>query len=329
DWTRSCRVAPGADRMSGALDSRAGGRGGRPRIDPPTTDGFPGRQRVIARKGQGKMDRDDPAYRGQAGYNPFLLAIYDAFVLCFMARVVWRCPTPPVVERHRQHLGRRHLDVGPGTGYFIGHARLPAGTKVTLLDPNPNVLARSGRRLAAMHPTTIEADVMKPLPVDGPFDSAALNYVLHCLRGPQSQKAVAIRNIPAVLEPERGVVRRHGLGNGRTTHAASSHDPLGLQPEGRLQQPRGYRRRAPRDPGGVVPDGGGRRDRIGCTLHGHRPTPGRVTERPATSPARCDPLKGATSDRPRSPFEPLRPPNPNALAELDGVGAQIWRTDQR
>jgi hypothetical protein len=23
------------------------------------------------------MDRDDPAYKGQAGYNPFVLAIYD------------------------------------------------------------------------------------------------------------------------------------------------------------------------------------------------------------------------------------------------------------
>jgi SAM-dependent methyltransferase len=148
------------------------------------------------------MDRDDPSYKGQAGYNPFLLAIYDPFVLGFMARAVWRCPIPPVLERYRRHLGRRHLDVGPGTGYFIERAEPPAGTEVTLLDPNPNVLARSSRRLAAMHRTTIQADVMKPLPVDGPFDSAALNFVLHCLRGPQPHKAVAIRNVAAVLEPD-------------------------------------------------------------------------------------------------------------------------------
>ena len=70
-----------------------------------------------------------------------------------------------------------------------------------------------------MHPTTIEADVMKPLPVDGPFDSAALNYVLHCLRGPQSQKAVAIRNIPAVLEPD-GV-----LFGGTVLGTAERHTP--------------------------------------------------------------------------------------------------------
>jgi ubiquinone/menaquinone biosynthesis C-methylase UbiE len=165
------------------------------------------------------MDRDDPAYKGQAGYNPFLLAIYDPFVLGFMARAVWRCPTPPVVERYRKHLGRRHLDVGPGTGYFVEKAAPSVGTAVTLLDPNPHVLARCSRRLAAMHPTTIEADVMKPLPVDGPFDSAALNYVLHCLRGPQSHKAIAIRNVAAVLEPDGvlfggtvlGTAERHTL----------------------------------------------------------------------------------------------------------------------
>jgi hypothetical protein len=56
------------------------------------------------------MDRDDPSYKGQAGYNPFLLAIYDPFVLGFMARAVWRCPIPPVVERYRRFLGHRHLD---------------------------------------------------------------------------------------------------------------------------------------------------------------------------------------------------------------------------
>src|SRR5437660_4374205 len=135
------------------------------------------------------MHRDDPAYKGQSGYTPFLLAIYDPWVLGFMARVVWRCPTPPVVERYRKHIGRRHLDVGPGTGYFLEKAA-PPGTEITLLDANPKVLAHCSRRLAAMDPSTLEADVMKPLPIDGRFDSAALNFVLHCLPGPQSHKAV-------------------------------------------------------------------------------------------------------------------------------------------
>jgi SAM-dependent methyltransferase len=255
------------------------------------------------------MERDDPAYKGQAGYNPFLLAIYDPFVLGFMARAVWRCPTPPVVERYRRHLGRRHLDVGPGTGYFIEKAAPPAGTEITLLDPNPNVLARCSRRLAAMHPTTVQADVMKPLPVDGPFDSAALNFVLHCLRGPQSHKAHR--------DPERGRrartrwrdVRRHRLGNRRITYTTGSRDPPGLQPEGRLRQPRGYRRGAPPDPGGVLPDGRGRRDRIGRTLHCHWPGRGWVTRQFSTTgiPTRCRWFRSRAATHACDP-RPPRPP---------------------
>ena len=164
------------------------------------------------------MDRDDPSYRGQAGYTRFLLAIYDPWVLGFMARAVWRCPTPPIVERYRRLFGRRHLDVGPGTGYFLEKAA-PAGTEITLLDPNANVLARAGRRLAARHPTAIQADVMKPLPVDGRFDSAALSHVLHCLRAPMNHKAVAIRNVADVLGPD-GV-----LFGGTVLGMAERHSP--------------------------------------------------------------------------------------------------------
>jgi ubiquinone/menaquinone biosynthesis C-methylase UbiE len=148
------------------------------------------------------VERDDPAYKGQSGYNPFMLAIYDPWVLGFMSRAVWHVPIPPVVERYRRNLGHRHLDVGPGTGYFIEKAAPPADIEITLLDPNPHVLRRAGGRLAAFHPTTVQADVMKPLPVDGPFDSAALSFVLHCLPGPIENKANAIEHIADVLAPE-------------------------------------------------------------------------------------------------------------------------------
>ncbi|HUL85730.1 MAG TPA: class I SAM-dependent methyltransferase [Actinomycetota bacterium] len=148
------------------------------------------------------MDRDDPSYKGQAGYNRFMLTIYDPWVLGFMTRAVWHMPTAMAVERYRRYLGHRHLDVGPGTGYFIDKAEPPSGTEITLLDPNPHVLDHASRRLAAMEPRTVEADVMKPLPVRGPFDSGALSFVLHCLRGPMSNKAIAIRNVADVLTPD-------------------------------------------------------------------------------------------------------------------------------
>ena len=148
------------------------------------------------------MDRSDPAYTGQREYTPLFLRVYDPVILGVLAPVVWRCPAARLADGYRRHAGHRHLDVGPGTGYFLERAGLPEGSPVTLLDPNPNVLAHASRRLRRLDVTTVEADVLKPLPIDGPFDSAALNGVLHCLPGPLPDKGAAVANVAAVLAPE-------------------------------------------------------------------------------------------------------------------------------
>ena len=147
------------------------------------------------------MDRDDPAYRGQSDYTPSVLRMYDPFVLGIAARFLWRCPTSRLVDRYREHIRDGHLDVGPGTGYFLDRSGLAEGSHVTILDPNPNVLRHVSRRLERLDLTAVEADVLKPLPVAGPYESAALHLVIHCLPGPVSRKAVAVANVAAVLAP--------------------------------------------------------------------------------------------------------------------------------
>jgi SAM-dependent methyltransferase len=147
------------------------------------------------------MDRDDPAYKGQADYSPVLLNLYDPIVVGIVSRVVWHVPREPLVSEYRDSIREPHLDVGPGTGYFLDHSALPDGSRVTIVDPNRNVLKYASRRLARLDVTAIEADVLKPLPLDGPFESAALSLVLHCLPGPMSRKAQAIENVAAVLSP--------------------------------------------------------------------------------------------------------------------------------
>jgi SAM-dependent methyltransferase len=151
---------------------------------------------------EGSMDRDDPAYRGQSDYSSVMLRLYDPLVLGPISRYVWRAPAGIGVRMYREHIRPNHLDVGPGTGYFIDHAGLPAGSKVTILDPNPNVLRHVTRRLRDLDVTAVQADVLKPLPVQGPFASAGMNAVLHCLPGPLDRKAVAIANIARVMAPD-------------------------------------------------------------------------------------------------------------------------------
>jgi SAM-dependent methyltransferase len=147
------------------------------------------------------MDRDDVAYRGQADYSRLLLQLYDPIVIGVVSRAVWRVPIARIVDLYRANIRDRHLDVGPGTGYSIDRSGLPDGSHVTILDPNATVLRYASRRLRRLDVTAVEADVLKPLPVDGPFESAALSLVIHCLPGPLSRKATAVANVAAVLAP--------------------------------------------------------------------------------------------------------------------------------
>lgn len=145
------------------------------------------------------MDPNDPAYKGQKDYGPILLTVYDWWVLGFMARMVWRSPIPPIIERYRPLFGARHLDIGPGSGYCIDVAA-PAGMELTLLDPNRHVLDHCEKRLSRFSPNVVEADVLKSLPVQGPFDSVAMSFVLHCLPGPMNAKRTAVQNAASVLD---------------------------------------------------------------------------------------------------------------------------------
>lgn len=147
-------------------------------------------------------DADERARRGWRDYTPFLLRIYDPIVLGVVARVVWRIPTKAMLNSFRQLIGPTHLEVGPGTGWFLEKSGRLDSTSLTILDPNPNVLRHVTERLPDVPITAVEADVLKPLPVDGPFASAGLNAVLHCLPGPPEYKEVALRNIAAVLAPD-------------------------------------------------------------------------------------------------------------------------------
>lgn len=148
------------------------------------------------------MDPGEPGYQGYKDYTPRFLKTYDPWVLGFMGPRVWKMGTEPALDLYRKYMGRRHLDVGPGTGYFIAEAMPPPDTELTLLDPNPHVLEHSAGRLAAWQPTTVEANVLRHLPVQGSFDSAALTHVIHCLPGPMPSKAPAIGHIAEALSQD-------------------------------------------------------------------------------------------------------------------------------
>jgi SAM-dependent methyltransferase len=148
------------------------------------------------------MNKDTQA--GAAIYNRLTLRAYDFWVLGVSNRYAWQCPTAELLAHFQRHAGRRHLDIGVGTGYLPDHCRFPGGAPALVLaDLNPASLAAAAHRLRRLRPHTHRIDVLQPFTLpEAPFDSVSLNYLLHCLPGPLADKAPAIRHAAAQLRPD-------------------------------------------------------------------------------------------------------------------------------
>lgn len=135
---------------------------------------------------------DDAAKAGQAVYTRPLLSVYDLWVLGISNSFIWKCPTRLQRAHYRQHLAREHLDVGVGTGYYLDKCQPCGGFKrLGLLDMNQNSLDKTINRVRRHQPKGFRANILEPLDMDArPYQSVAVNYLLHCLPGNIPQKAV-------------------------------------------------------------------------------------------------------------------------------------------
>jgi SAM-dependent methyltransferase len=148
------------------------------------------------------MAPSDDVLAGQAVYNRLVLRMYDVLVLGLSCRLAWRCPKAEMLAQYDRHVGRRHLEMGIGTGYLLDRCRFPEAPELTLLDLNPTVLRYCAARLSRYRPTAVAADVLQPLPVpDGHFDSIGLNFVLHCLPGDWTGKGQVFAHAATALRP--------------------------------------------------------------------------------------------------------------------------------
>ena len=137
--------------------------------------------------------------RGASGgiYNPVTLRLYDAGVLGLTNRLIWRCPTATMVEHYRSHAGRSHLDVGPGTGYFLERIDSPS---LTLLDLNASCLAAASVRVGhGRSVASLQQSFFDPLPREHSFDSIGLNFLLHCI--PSHEKWDRLSQLRGHLRP--------------------------------------------------------------------------------------------------------------------------------
>jgi SAM-dependent methyltransferase len=140
---------------------------------------------------------------GHAVYTDRTLKIYDALVLGLSNFAIWKCPTTRLLALYDAHVSANHLDVGVGTGFFLDRCAFPTpAPRVALMDLNETALAYAARRIARLSPEIYARNALEPIPFDAPkFDSVAINYLLHCLPGAMTDKAVLFDHVAALMNP--------------------------------------------------------------------------------------------------------------------------------
>lgn len=161
----------------------------------------------------------DPEVRRGAGiYSKPVLGFYDLLVVKLSNSLAWRCPSRLMLEQYDRLLGRRHLDVGPGTGWYLASAELPEGVEVTLMDLNENAIEHAAKRLADRPSTSTWAhtgDVLEPLPAAlGRFDSIGVNFLFHCVPGTWAEKGAAFEHLAECLADDGALFGSSILGEG-------------------------------------------------------------------------------------------------------------------
>lgn len=140
---------------------------------------------------------------GQAVYTKSVLSVYDFIVLSISNRYIWKCPSVVIEDHYNNHISSNHLDVGVGTGYFLDRCIFPSNApRIALMDMNSNTLKLTSRRIARFNPETYEHNILEQIDTSmESFDSVGLNYLLHCIPGSISEKAIALDHLKQKMNP--------------------------------------------------------------------------------------------------------------------------------
>jgi len=140
---------------------------------------------------------------GQAVYTNSTLSFYDIIVVSVSNSYIWKCPSSLIETHYNANVSSNHLDVGVGTGYFLDRCRFPNNNpRVALMDMNANSLEFTSKRLKRYKPETYQQNILEEIsnPMES-FDSVGANYLLHCLPGTITEKAIIFDNLKELMNP--------------------------------------------------------------------------------------------------------------------------------
>ncbi|KAL4861821.1 beta-lactamase-like protein [Aspergillus spectabilis] len=78
--------------------------------------------------------------------------------------------TEYLLPQFRANIGKSHLHIGSGTGYYLHKGGIPTSTRLTLVDLEKPALDLGIKRSGRPDARGIQADILKPLPVQGKLE---------------------------------------------------------------------------------------------------------------------------------------------------------------
>ena len=128
------------------------------------------------------------------------LQYYDRYVNEINCKYIWKCPSNIIFNNYRNNCSKYHVEIGPGTGYYLKNIGLSSKIKeLTLIDINNQILNYSKNNLKSEYSNinVLNYNIFnEKIPEKINFNSVGINYVLHCIPGSLQKKVdTLIKNL--------------------------------------------------------------------------------------------------------------------------------------
>src|SRR5580704_7555223 len=145
--------------------------------------------------------------RSQRFFNKWTLPVYDFVLYGVISRYAWGCSIERLDRHYRNYLSSNHLEVGVGTGFLLDRAIFESPhPRVALMDLSAECIETTTRKLARYAPETYIQNLLEPIQSKiAPFDSIAVNSVMHCVPGGFKEKGTAFLHLRTLMS-EGGVL---------------------------------------------------------------------------------------------------------------------------
>lgn len=139
--------------------------------------------------------------KSQRYFNKASLFVYDWVLYGVISKYAWGSSVKRLDAHYAKYISANHLEVGVGTGYLLNRVVFPSpAPRLALMDLSHECLIKTQRKVQRYQPAIYQQNLLEPINAPPqPFDSIAINYVLHCVPGSFREKQIVFEHLQPLL----------------------------------------------------------------------------------------------------------------------------------